>query len=436
MATYYVATTGSNDNSGSSETVKVSGTLATTNATATVQLDAGSNLSTVTPNVDTIRIASRTDGIRTTNIYLITAVDDGLDQVTVSPSPGVASGQAWTIGGPWQTIDRSADVNQAGDIVYVKATASYNEAAAFPSGAVGSSSGSCVWEGYTTTPGDNGIVTMDGTNTLANAITLPAGSCHMVFRNFRFTDYTGTGFGNNTSSNLVNCIRCRADSNGGSGFLLGNACVFLQCKSDTNSNNGFQLNPTVGSGFCAFCTSETNGGDGFNMSAGGVCFSCISFSNATDNFELGGVSNILINCTSDGDAKDSDNAFRFSGASELQVQALINCIAYDCTTGVTAATSQENRIISYNNLVNSNTTAYSNYSTIAGEVTSAPSFVNEGTGDYGLSGASPAKDAGISLKDNPWGNSYTGSDDDIGAIQAGGGSGGGSGSGILTGGKM
>lgn len=69
------------------------GSNAATNGTATVTLT-GSDLSKVRVG-DTVQIVGRTDGIDGTDFFAISAVDDIGDTLTVSPSPGTASGQTW-----------------------------------------------------------------------------------------------------------------------------------------------------------------------------------------------------------------------------------------------------------------------------------------------------------------------------------------------------
>ena len=76
---YHISTLGSDDNSGSSESVIIGGTGAATDGSSTVQLPAGTNLSAVNQGVshDTVRIAGRSDGVHGTDIFEITAIDEG-----------------------------------------------------------------------------------------------------------------------------------------------------------------------------------------------------------------------------------------------------------------------------------------------------------------------------------------------------------------------
>ena len=79
----------------------------------------------------------------------------------------VESGHGGTNSGtsdnPWTTVDTAMNNVVAGDKVYVKASATYNEDVTVDT--AGGFSTNIVFEGYTTTPGDNGKATISGTTT-------------------------------------------------------------------------------------------------------------------------------------------------------------------------------------------------------------------------------------------------------------------------------
>ena len=62
-------------------------------------------------------------------------------------------------GNAWATIDHAMNTVAAGDKVFVKATGTYSETPVMDT--VGASNNPITFEGYTTTPGDNGKVTVD-----------------------------------------------------------------------------------------------------------------------------------------------------------------------------------------------------------------------------------------------------------------------------------
>ncbi|MBN2560633.1 MAG: hypothetical protein JXQ75_06860, partial [Phycisphaerae bacterium] len=164
LAFYVQNTDSSDDHSGSSASVIASGssTADVTQGNATIDLsDAAPDLSGVNQSEtrDTIRLDGRSDGINGTDVFEIISVDDENDTVEVSPTPTQASQSDldWCIGGPFASCQRAADVERAGDHIYVK-VGTYQ-----PVGAdnwlikikhAGTAGSPIVWEGYRATPGD------------------------------------------------------------------------------------------------------------------------------------------------------------------------------------------------------------------------------------------------------------------------------------------
>lgn len=460
--TWFVATTGSDTNGGSSDgAAKASGaggggTGATwTNGVTTITLPAGTNLSTTVAG-DAIRLATATGGVRgatggVADVFEVATVNDGADTLTVTSAPtSNGTDQAFAIGGSLAGIQRAVDSVRGAETVNIKATGTYSPATTitFPSSANWVSAGvsgtaPVLFQGFTTTVGDGGIVTVSGASLAANsAIVLGVvGANHFVWKNFIFSGATGTGIGFDVggagAGSNGHFRRCRFTANGGRGWRAGSgACTLVLCMADANGNNGYESVATSNTVWIA-CIANGNTGDGFNAASGGVWYRCSAFSNSGDNYEPGGAFNVLFDCTQDGDADDSDVGYRFSGGSTSQIQVLVNCIVYDNATGVISATNIGEKRVSFNNLVNANATAYSGFATESGEVTSAPQFVNEAGGDYGIVSGSPARSAGLDLSENPWGVTFTGRSADIGAVVGPdvGGGGGGRGQ-IQTGGRM
>ena len=87
-----------------------------------------------------------------TTYYIDTAVgNDG--------NAGTSEGS----GNAWATIQKGADSGTSGDNFYVKASGTYNEKVDFDTvGATGVVGARRNFIGYTTTPGDNGLVTISG----------------------------------------------------------------------------------------------------------------------------------------------------------------------------------------------------------------------------------------------------------------------------------
>lgn len=329
----------------------------------------------------------------------------------VSAATGLDADSGLTEALAWLTIDKAMNTVVAGDKVWVKADGNYAELVTIDT--IGTTTAPIVFEGYTTTLGDGGRATITGSSARANCIAVNAAittSLYYVFKNIRCTAATAEGL--LTVRNHLTLKNCKFDANGTDGC----SCYLVSCEGCEFSSNGtttshYGLRVAGGGTICVGCTFASNAGIGlYGPGIPLVAVGCVFFSNAAQNLYMGGV-DILVtvaNCTFDGDAKDSDSGIENSGAATLL--AVINTVLYDCTTGWVAASNGGERNISRNNLVNANTTAYTNAATFTGEVTTAPQFVNEvGGADYTPAATSPLLEAGFDGKVP----SYM----DIGAIQ-------------------
>jgi hypothetical protein len=283
----------------------------------------------------------------------------------------------------------------AGDLVYVKASANYNETATID--IVGTNSNPITFEGYTTTPGDAGQATIHGQSARASGIldSIAAARCHYVFKNFRITGHTSSGV--ITDQRHLHWKNCKFDTNGTAGIQCQSG-TFEACEFSDNSGSGL-FATTAGPIVCVGCKFYRNGGAGSDT-AGLITLlvGCEFFSNSTTAIDAGGANDTLlalVNCVIDGDAKDTTVGVS-TNVSFSPFLTVVNSIIYDCVTGIASNLLGGNKI-SRNNLVNSNTTDYTNYSTLTGEVTTAPSFVDESTQDYTLNAASPAKNTGYDI---------------------------------------
>jgi hypothetical protein len=318
---------------------------------------------------------------------------------------GLSEVDAWATLGKTQTAPIAA-----GDKVWVKGSADYTEALTLT--VVGTATAPIVFEGYTTTTGDGGMATVNGSAARATGLLPAAGSNFNIFKNFRFTNHTSHGAGNLTSDHLT-YKKCRFDANGGDGVRADQNCIFEGCYSHGNTSNGFNVGaPTA----FICCISNSNGVDGFS-SEGGTVYKCIAFSNAGNAFTATQATyHVFIDCVADGDGKDTNDGFDISDAFANSQVIVINCVAYDCTTGFRSASGLDTeRSVSRNNLVNANTTAYTAFATHVGEVTSAPAFVAEASQDYTPDTGSPLIAAGFGPETNAW-LTMTGDPSDIGAL--------------------
>jgi len=310
--------------------------------------------------------------------------------VSTSGSDGAAGTSE---GAAWLTIDKAMNNVLANDKVWVKADGNYNEIAKIDTAAANTDP--IVFEGYSSVTGDNGQATIDGQSTRANCLQDVLGgnaNAFYVFKNFRFTGATAEGVLID-GTNYYTFKNCKFDNNGSDGL----AARYLLCEGCEFSSNG-GAGCTVGTGESSLvkCKLYSNATYGVFFASAYAVLYCTFFSNAGDNIYGGGAGTlaVIVGCTIDGDAKDSDNGINFASASVIG--AIVNNVIYDCTTGLRNSANAQERLISRNNLINANTTNYVNMATFTGEVTSAPQFTNEVAGaDYTPVAGSPLINAGL-----------------------------------------
>lgn len=331
----------------------------------------------------------------------------------VSAATGSDSDTGLTEALAFITIQKALDTVANGDTVWVKADGTYNEALTIST--IGLSTSVIRFEGYTTSIGDGGIPTNDGTTgTLTNGMTPLVDSNHYVWKNFRFTNFASIGFGK-VSSDHLRAINIRVDNNGTVGIMMGNSCSFYGIYAHDN-DTGMSVR-----GDCCIvnCIFSDNTVDGISIDDGTI-IGCLIVGNGTNgiNFFTNTNTAAVVNCTIDGTAKVTDVGILFNKLSATESVVCVNNIVYDCVLGISGGQAGVNLArLSFNNLVNGNTTPYSDFGTEDGEVTDAPAFVNEGT-DYTPAVASPARATGADLSTLPWGLTITGLRRSIGALEA------------------
>jgi hypothetical protein len=392
---FYVDNVAGSDNNGgtSAGSAKVSGTAGATNGTTTVDLSSDTpDLSAVVVG-DCIRINSEINGRRSTDLFEITAVDDGLDTVTVTPTPGTASGLTWAIGGAFVTINRFMDttLDGAGDKCWVKGGTDYTETITID--VVAAIDDPCVIEGYTTTPGDDGRFTINGGGTRGSGVsTIITSGVYHVFKNMRSTNHTGAGISGSLDNGV--CKNCKFDNNGGSGVQIDDWWRFEECEFSDNIDNGCHVDSSA---VVIGCRSYRNAGDGIKIKSG-LVFGCVCYSNGGAGITFTGLNlgfRIAINNTIDGDSKDSNLGIYVEPIVD-SLDVLVNNIVHDCVTGIESPSGQGELLISRNNLLNANTDNYAGgAATYAGEVLDVPGFVDEASQDYRLNIVSPARNAGF-----------------------------------------
>jgi hypothetical protein len=300
-------------------------------------------------------------------------------------------------GAAWLTIDKGMNTVAAGDKVWVKADGDYVEKPIIDT--AGTNIAPIVFEGYTATPGDGGRATITRNGAAANCLIDSLGGANIfyVFKNFRFTSPSANSNIINLSGNYVTFKNCKIDSasvagGGLNGFgLLCESCEFI-------SNGGGGVWVDGNGGIFIDCIFYSNGGYGLYHNGGALVVICCTFFDNVDAM-FAGTNNgtvVVFNCTIDGNSKVTQTGLDLENTTG-GLSCFANSVFYDCVRGIRQSTaSRGERVMSRNNCVNANTTAYTNAATFTGEVTSAPQFVNEvGGADYTPAAGSPLIDAGF-----------------------------------------
>jgi len=171
--------------------------------------------------------------------------------------------------------------------------------------------------------------------------------------------------------------------------------MFENCLFDNNAGDGVvtSINQSYFFG-CRFANNGEHGARLFNSDA--YFFDCVFAGNDGDAIEsltANGSHIVVVGCTIDGDGKTTNTGIDCSTSYWKRV-AVINTIIYDCTEGIRSY-NRGGHFISRNNLLNNNTTDYTNFQTFEGEVTDPPQFADEAGGDYSLGVSSPALNVGF-----------------------------------------
>jgi hypothetical protein len=266
----------------------------------------------------------------TTGIYEIVSVSGVIATMDRSVGTAASTGGHGNLGGCLASPGKVASVAVAGNLIYMKATATYSISTAVVPTNSGSAGSPIIWIGYTTTRGDNGQVTIQTSAPLtsglfnlnalsyhnwfnlifdANAQTNTIGCNAAVFGyvynckaiNFKsagfFTSNASVTFDNCVASggagtagfentNVCTFINCRATGNTCTGFLFAWVCVAITCISDNNtgaSSDGFQFGSVAEMQNMRHCVAYKNGRDGFRLNGSSIVWSvknCISVMNS------------------------------------------------------------------------------------------------------------------------------------------------------------
>lgn len=323
-------------------------------------------------------------------------------------------------GNAWLTIGKAvSNPIASGDRVFVKASATYTEAPDFSS-INGVIANPIVLEGYTSSVGDGGraVIVHNG----AATTTLKLGSFYSV-RNFKVTGGANTGIGNSSAGSQIveNCEVDGSVNGTDRGINLGTHGYTVGCYVHDCDTDGIRFFGVGGAFACiadTCVTGITNNTDTYGY------FYCIARGNTATGMVLSSnsFSSPMINCTVDALTPGSATGYKLGQGNDVAVA--INCVAINCFLGFDMAAPADTQYnFSYNNCVFGNTSDYSAAgNTVAGEITTDPTFVDEAAKDYGPDTGSPLIAAGYDARTNVW-LVMSGDAIDVGALQSlGGGS--------------
>jgi len=240
-----------------------------------------------------------------------------------------------------------------------------------------------VFEGYDTSPGDGGIVTLDcaydGANKLTNGIWCGVSSSYQtVFKNFSIENADGDGI-EGPSGDYLAFKNVRVKLSGGKGLDLDNYVQLENCMFDNNGGAGSQSDATL---IAISCIFRNNGNEGV-IGDTATYYNCLAYNNGdTDVMKANGHAAFL-GCTIDGDedgGKTSSRCIRQDATTSNTTVA--NCIIYDAGIGILADGIRGDMNISRNCLFNANTDDASAYPTEYDGSDGAPSTGN-GVGNLG-----------------------------------------------------
>lgn len=170
-------------------------------------------------------------------------------------------------GNSWLTLQKAFDTAVAGDLVYIKSDKTYSEQVDIDTNS-GSVTSRIKFVGYTTTIGDGGRVTWDGTTYCAQT----TGMDYLTFQNIIFTGATSYCIDCITNSSVgwkfYNCHFTNSASTYGrsAGYNYPTNWSFVRCKISGMSSHG--IGNSIGTYCCIHdCLIIDNGGHGISGNA-------------------------------------------------------------------------------------------------------------------------------------------------------------------------
>lgn len=227
--------------------------------------------------------------------YQIVSVAAGVATLDRVAGTAGATGGTYAVGGALATISTAVANYVGGNHVYIKATGTITYTSAITIAAI--TTGTFVtFEGYTTTRGDNGRVTITTSTNSVAFMTLNANISGFIFKNLNASNTAATRArfvqatsGTHTGVHFYNCIldgfseaiqfvaapgfamfNCEVKNCTGDGITIGtvnanNSALLSECWFHDNGGDGAQI--AGGNGVCVVrkCAFEGNTGDGLRL---------------------------------------------------------------------------------------------------------------------------------------------------------------------------
>jgi hypothetical protein len=271
----------------------------------------------------------------------------------------------------------------AGDHLYIKASVTYalGNTSTYP--ANGTAAAPIITEGYTSTPGDGGQVTIDCAS--ANDDGSYNTRNYHIIKNIIVKNSTLNGF-NWGASDYCQFVNCEAYDCTNIGFFADNYNCFDGCTAEGN-DEGIYVDYYCTAINCR-CVDNNN-----------FAIRCLNYHLTMINCVVAGGNNFVVycgysltavNCTVDGYGTDVG----LNMATGYYPCSIMNCIIHDCTTGIKVNAAGPRSVqIGLNNMMNSNTANYSNWAATSTDFAGDPDFTDEAGGDYSLGASSDARNA-------------------------------------------
>jgi hypothetical protein len=295
-------------------------------------------------------------------------------------------------GNAWATIDYALGQIIAGDKIWIKASAIYNETATVIT--AGSFGNEIVLEGYNSTPGDLGQAVIDGQSTRLYGVDCTTGSNpYYLLKNITVqnTINVGYNFGAETGVAFYNC---KAVNTGSTGFLTSFSCSWAYCEAIGNVGSGYSCGNTPRLYACIAAGNSSYGIVGTNNM---TMYKCLAVNNGISQASFSSHYAVVLNTIDGVDQPAGHMGLNINTGTGLVADNII--VNNETGMGVSSADSV-NRLVDYNLFFNNT----SNYETTAltlsevhakNDVIGDPAFVDAGNYDYTLLDTSAALNVGM-----------------------------------------